>query len=377
LLNANPVLANQFTIQLPQRSFLAGQPRKQSGTADEQNPFLLLFPELRRASAPKWLKEGVRVTYRVESASVAQQQEASGSAGAGLAQYDLVALDQQAAVTAAHLFLDTGDGALIPATVMRFVGLPGAGEYWINPQVLDDAERVASDNLAVMRMPQQAGGKTYNSVRFVYQMDGAEYVWAFDRATGLLLFYRHAIGDDNSPHRQLTQITFVKQRQLKVPWRATAAPEWAVEGARLKYQGTYGVLIQGTDTVALPFEVTARVTRNEGRWTECQMDAVLQRQTPNKSVRVSGVAQLFDALWLPSEAIKRLKNGDVLDRDPTTGTEVRVSRRHGLVVITESGERHRTELIYDEEDGALIGIRQDTRNGAGTVQIDVKLVERR
>ncbi|MCL5999183.1 MAG: hypothetical protein M1546_24435, partial [Chloroflexi bacterium] len=189
LFATNPTSASLLTMQYPDQGFLSEQPRKQSGTADEQNPFLILFPELRRATAPAWLKEGVRVTYRFESASIAQKEGAEGSSGAGFAQYDLVALDRQAAVTSVRMYTDLGTGTLLPSMVLRFVDLPGAGEYWVNPKVLQDAESVANDNLAVVRMPQKAGGKTYQSVRFVYNTEGAEYVWAFDQSTGLLLFY--------------------------------------------------------------------------------------------------------------------------------------------------------------------------------------------
>ncbi|MCL5996889.1 MAG: hypothetical protein M1546_12665, partial [Chloroflexi bacterium] len=233
----------------------------------------------------------------------------------------------------------------------------------------------ANDNLAVVRMPQKAGGKTYQSVRFVYNTEGAEYVWAFDQSTGLLLFYRHAIGDDDDTHKQLTQITFVKQRQLKVPWRATAAPEWASEGSRMEYKGTYTLLLPGTNATSLPYTLTARVIRSEGRWTEFQVDAALQQQVPNKSVRASGVAQLFDGLWLPAEAIKKLKNGQVLDRDAVTGTEISVSRGRNTVSLTETGESHRVVLTYGG-DGVLTGIRQETQNGIATIQIELALVKR-
>jgi hypothetical protein len=235
---------------------------------------------------------------------------------------------------------------------------------------------VANDNLAVVRMSQNAGGKTYKSVRFVYKADGAEYVWVFDEASGLLLFYRHAIGGDDDRYRQLTQITLVRQRQLRLPWRAASVPDWVREGSRFTYRGTYSVLLPGAEATALPYELTAEVTRSENRWTEFQVDASLQRQTPNRSVRASGVLQPFDGLWLPAEALERLVDGQVLDRDPVTGTEIRVLRERGALSLAESGKGHHAVMTYDDRGGILTGLKEQIRNGAGTIQVDVALAKK-
>jgi hypothetical protein len=378
LLTSAPNSVEGYSFKSPGVGVNAVPPRKQSGVAaDEQSTFLILFPELRSAPAPNWLKEGVRLTYRVESANVAQKEGVKGSTGAGYAQYDLVALDKASAVTAVRFYTDLGNDTLLPSLVMRFVGLPGAGEYWLNPKVLPRAERVANDNLTVIHTPHRLGNKTYKAVRFQYTTDGAEYVWVFEEATGLLLFYRHAIGKDTDDTRQLTQITFVRQRQIKLPWRGTAPPDWAIEGAQLTYKGSYAVSIPGSPDTALPYRAVARVTQQEPRWTEFTLETKMQSAiATDRSVRATGVAQLFNGLWLPAEALDVLEDGQVLDRDPTTGAEIRVSRGNGAITLTEAGASYTTVLTYDEKDGVLLNMREETQNGVGTVRVDLALTAR-
>jgi len=340
------------------------------------NPFLQLFPDLRRASAPDWLREGVRVTYRVKSASIAQVAGEEGSAGAGYAQYDLVALDNQTAVSSLKLYLDTG-AAVVPSLVAPSLGIPGIGDYWIHPSALQTAERMANEELTVVHMPMTISGKTYQAVRFQYNTQGAEYVWMFDEASGLLLFYRHAIGTENDTHRQLTDATLVGRRQVRLPWRAESAPDWATAGSHLQYDGTYSVFTMGSLAASLPYAVSVEIKRVGAGWSEYEVSDYLYGRVNSTTRRVTGVAQIFDALWLPPEAVDTLRDGQVLDRDPITGAEVTVSRGgDGSITLTESGQAYRSALTYDERDGALVAVEQETTTGVATILIELQLSDR-
>jgi hypothetical protein len=247
LVAAKPVAAGQYGFQRPERGFLAQQPRKQSGVAaTDQNQFLILFPELRDMPAPAWLKEGARVTYPVDSATIAQQPDATGSSGAA-------------------------------------------------------------------------------------------YVWVFEESTGLLLMYRHDIG---------------------------------------KYNGTYSFQLPDSEPTPLPIQVTARVTNSSDRWTVFQMSSQMQSQLPDKSFRATGLTQLIDALWLPPEALSRIRNGQVLDRDPVTGAQITATRSNGAIVLTEKGRGYTTVVTYDSSDGTMVGMQQTMPTGPGTIQITVQLAGR-
>ena len=116
--------------------------------ADPSHPFLILFPELRTAAAPEWLREGTRVTYAVQSASFAANPDDPTPSGAGYLQYDLAALEGDAAYASLTFYLGDGSaGPVSPSFVTVAQGIPGAGDYWISPSVLARAEQVAGPEL--------------------------------------------------------------------------------------------------------------------------------------------------------------------------------------------------------------------------------------
>lgn len=378
LFGSQAMTMSQFTMQYPEEGFFKAPARKQIGTAAAtQNPFLTLFPELREMAAPTWLKEGTRVTYHMMSSTTVQKPKAGlkDSSGEGYNQYDLVALEDGAAVSSLSVFSHLGN-AILPLMVMRSVDLPGAGEYWINPDVLKEAERVASDDLAVYHTPYKLGNKTYNATRFEYKSDDAEYVWVFDEDSGLMLFYRNNIGSDDSDTRQVAIVTLVRQRQLKLPWRPSAKatiPAWAKVGARLNYDGAYKLILADGSSTPLTLNVVAQIVDRNQRWLDWQLKTTMQYQTPGTTNRAAGMVQPFNAYWLPAEAIKSLKNGQVIDRDPVTGAKITASRGQGVVSLTESNGSFNSVLTYDTKSGALVSAQQDTSSGAGTIRIELQL----
>jgi hypothetical protein len=344
------------------------------------NVFLVLFPELRDAPAPEWLRLGTRVTYRVESATIAQAAGEEGSTGAGYLQYDFVALDEQAAVSTVRLDLDGVNGnGVIPFMTLPSAGIPGAGDFWIAPTVLRDAERVASDKLEVLRGPADLEGHTYQAVRFEYRDEGVFFAWMFEEETGLLMLYREEIGTEADDKKLVTLMWLVGQRTLKLPWSGGALPEWAIQGARLNYTGSYvwGSPAAGVPDTTLPSSVSVDVARCGTSWCAVDLASKVQGQAQVRSTRMVGAAQIFDAFWLPPEALDALDDGQVLDRDPVTGARIRVARPgDGTIVLTEEAVAYAIALVYDERDGMLTAMYQETHNGVVVTVIDLRLAER-
>jgi hypothetical protein len=351
-------------------------PAQGGGAPEVGSAWTLLFPELGNAQAPGWLREGMRLTYYGQSATLAEAED-ERSGAAGYVQCDVVALDADAAVLSVKLYLGLGGGAVVPSFVLPSFGLPGAGDYWLAPEVLADAERVANDELTVVPdMPAQAMGRTTRAVRFEYRPPGAVYVWMFEAESGVLLFYRHAIGEEGAAQRQVADLTLVAQRQVALPWRGQSAPAWVVTGSALRYDGTYSALAMGAPAGSFPYTVLAEAQRRGARWTEHRLSAFLAGAPSGAMSRVTGVAQLTDALWLPPEALGALRDGQVLDRDPMTGAQVEVSRPgDGTLVLTEWGAAYYTALGYDEGTGVLVSTEQEVRSGAATTRISLRLTE--
>jgi len=350
---------------VPRDAGATGQP----GTVVEsESPLVYLYPELRQAAAPVWLREGVRVTYYAQGASVAQTPNEKSTAWAGLIQYDLVALDAKAAVTSAKFYLMGSNNVVTPSFVVSSLGIPGVGDYWVDPKVLQTAERVTSAELAIVHMPTTISGKNYRAVRFQYNPAGAEYVWMYEEGSGILLFYRHAIGRDTDARKLLADITLINQRQLSLPWQAASVPAWVAAGARLRYEGSYTPLVMGSPATSFSYAASVEIVRSYPRWCEYVVTDYLAGRMNTTAKRISGVAQFSDALWLPREALQALREGQVLDRDPVTGAEITVSRSvQGALLLTESGSAYRVALTYGS-DGALLSLEQEINTGiAGSV----------
>lgn len=350
------------------------QPAEPAAADQVGNPFVYLFPELAQAAAPDWLDEGVRVTYYGQSANITQVPWEESSGSAGYLQCDLIALDEEAAVSSIKFLVDLGQSTLIPTVVLPGLGLPGAGDYWLHPDALERAEGVAGDDLVVIRGPAEIAGETYQAVRFEYRTEEALYVWMFDQASGVLLFYRHEIQTAGDTHKQLTDLTLVQQRQLQLPWQARSGPAWVDEVNALQYEGEITSYVMGSPAGSVPYEVVAETAHNRPRWSAYLFSDYLDGRKNSTTWRLTGVAQPFDALWLSPEALDALEDGQVLDRDPVTEAEISVARRRdGTIVLAESNRAYRTDLIYGGDDGLLYALIQEIHNGASTTVVELEL----
>jgi hypothetical protein len=339
----------------------------------DDNALLTLFPELRTAPAPAWLAEGVRVTYYIQSAGPIAGPDEATSYGAGFIQYDLVAVQARSVRAAWKFYLNGSGGAITPSGAGVSRGIPGAGEYWVQPAVLQDAERVANDELAVVHMPTTISGRDYQAVRFDYRPAGATFVWVFDAASGILLFYRHTIGPEDNPG-QTAQMILQARRKLNVPWRGGSAPAWA-KGSTLEFEGEVRVLTFGSPTATFPLSVEAEPQGGTTRYVEYGVSQYTSGQLSNRTDRITGAGQLFDGFWLPPETLRTAMRRAVLDTDPVTGSRVTAAGAGGSVVLTESGPAYSTVLTYDSRTGALVSLEQETNAGAITTHTSLRLTD--
>jgi len=342
--------------------------------APQLHPMLRLRPELATSRAPGWLREGTRVVYQVMSATVVQDPNDTGSSGAGLLQYDLVAMDRSSAVSSVKFLLDPGTGGYTPSFVSYSLGVPGSGDYWVHPDSLKDAEALASDELTVGRVQTEAARGTYDAVRFEYRPQDAEYIWMFDEASGLLLFYRHSI-ELGGGKRQMSSLNLVSVRQLDVPWAGATAPEWARPGATFAYSGSYTVTIPGVGPTSLAYAVQFEVRLAQERWWLCDVSQATAGAASTQSQRLSGASQLADALWIPPDGLQALRRGQVLDSDPTTGIEIVVAQvARDTVVLAETGSLHQASLVYDTREGILIGSEFESYSQTATTHTSLQLI---
>ncbi|MFZ1770450.1 MAG: hypothetical protein WAU00_14695 [Caldilinea sp.] len=352
----------------------AATPPAQTFGGDPLNAFPLLFPELLTMPAPAWVREGQRISYYVQSATIAQQEGEEGASGAGYLQHDIVALDGAFAVVASSLYLNTGAG-VTPAGVFGASFLPGVSDFWLNPAVLKHAEDVANDELVVVHMPTTIAEQEYDAVRFEYHTEDGVTISMFDTETGLLVYFRHTVGADAAATRQSSEIYLLGRRQLRIPWRGTKAPTWVKQGAMLEYEGTRSVFVAGSPSGQFAESASASIKLAQGRWSAFRLTSFLGGAVTGASDRVTGANQVADALWLPVEALKNSVRAGTLDRDPVTGVTIAYVRNADRsITIRGEGSLFRIDNTYDRRTGKLITARVEVQTGLAVQVTELYLV---
>lgn len=364
------------TVSLPMPNPARGAPLFQdmpvpSGDAAR---FVQLFPELRTLPAPDWLAEGVRFTYALQSANV------NAAAGAGFAggylQHTVVAVDTKSVAVMSQFYLENTNGALTPAPSAPTLALPAAGDLWLNPAVLVNAERVAHDELIVVRNQRtDEAGNAHDTVRFQSTRATMEEVWEFDEQSGVLIFFRMRYGDPEEP-TQLAQMLLVNQRQLRLPWQGSRIPTWVKVSNKLQYTGRFTSLIADGTTTTLPYDLSVVTVQRDKRWSIAHLAAFSNGVSAGEQVTISGVGQLFGGLWLPREALRANPTRTRLDREPVTGAEITWQRgADRAIILTERGDAFETVLVYDSRSGVLLAYQQTIHLPVVTTTVALAIVE--
>ena len=330
------------------------------------NPFLLLYPDLRQAPAPAWLRPGLRVSYNFAFATFAQDLDDPTPSGSALLQYDVIAQDRRGVVVIPTSYSTQIQGQ--PPTALGYqVGLPGLGDFWFAPEVLAEAEAAAYEQFAVNRLAVEVEGESYDVVRMQSNTEGGEEVWEFEAATGLLVFHRQALYDAGGNQTSGSILTLLDSREVKLPWRFGSVPPWVKTGVEIDLQGSQMMDLGGPPYVSLPMAANLRVTKAGALWSEHRQTLWLNNRQIGRNVGATGVAQLFGGLWLPPEALGALKAGALLDRDAITGFVTRVETASAREIsISSQSSSVLTRCTYDARTGKLTGYYQEAHMLAGT-----------
>ena len=230
--------------------------------------------------------------------------------------------------------------------------------------MLTRAESVANANLAVVRTTRNVNGQTVPSVRFQSSLNGAEAVWEFDAATGLLLFYRRSTPNPNTGTTLLEQSTFVNLRTLPLPWTPDQAPNWVRPNVKMNYSGTQSNTIPGAGTIPSSYALATTIAQATPTWSTTNGSTFLNGAGTGDFSLVTGVGLRFGGYWLPRAATQAQipTTETIIDSDPVTGVETMLSRApNGGIVLRETdlqGGAFETILLYDPVLGSLDEFQQ-------------------
>ena len=123
----------------------------------------------------------------------------------------------------------------------------------------------------------------------------------------------------------------------------------------MKFGGSLGQLAE---------QASVDVAMAEARWSACRVRSSTAGMANGAVDRVTGVAQLSGALWLPAEALRAVVRRPQLDRDPITGVVTTYARNADRsITLTERGELFRIDNTYDGRSGALVATRIEVQTG--------------
>lgn len=380
----------------------------------DQGPASLALPTLLQSAPPPWVQTGLRLTYHIETATIAgtgqewkpdengawetpdhqrwTPGERRSGAAEGFMQFDVTAAGSSTTAILGSFYLVPRMGA-VPQLSFQYpvVGLPGnAGGLWVNPTDLKQMKERNTPSFKVLRMPYRIGGTTRPSVWIHSSTSKGYQVYVYDEATGVLLHDASSVAGDpskvigqgevsNTPSTILADGTLVGQRVLALPWLGENAADWATRAAPMAYSGTTLVPTSGGSPLVLRQELSVKPSARGQGWVV--FDALLKTSnsvgmppTTTPSQTVSGLGQ-FGSAWLPPAALAKLERGQKLDSDPVTGVAVTVTDvKSGQVILTASSAAQTTRWGYDLRSGLLNFIEKEDHNVFAPITTRMTLV---
>ncbi|HWQ19425.1 MAG TPA: hypothetical protein VN455_06565 [Methanotrichaceae archaeon] len=368
----------------------SGAPTLPSGS---ENPMPMRYPDLNSAPAPQWVTEGLRATYDMlastsdfEGKAGEKTDVGSGSAGNGMVQIDVVAMENGLAATSTESYAPDLYGGMRKVNSYGSVAPVGIGDFWANPQVLQKIPEGSADDLTVLRIPFSIEGKNFQAIRFDFKSGTFEMAVVYDQYSGLLLYHTsdYSTEGEGDPGMVRTSgnhaiLQLRNLRRLEIPWKDGSLPSWLAQGQTWGYQGQSVTQFQGTTPMASALASKVTVQEVHERFARLREDPYTQS---------SAAATYFDVVcspsrlmgdFVPPEALSAATG--IVDTDPDTGMQVSVARsgQDGIVLERTNQVDFREDLAYDST-GKLSQIEQHylerslTSNFGGEKVITMQLV---
>ncbi len=377
------------------------------------HPLLAGMPGARNTPAPAWVRPGARISYYSASAatyhaggrvslvpdpggdwsdangnSYKESAIPSGTGGAGYTQIDVVAVRRDAVLCEMRSYILV-NGLQGPTKLGRVTPVrvhPSGCDFWIQPALLKRWVGTNTGGVSIQRLNYKVEGRTFDALYINTKVQGGTVSYAYDAATGVLLSY-NASSRAQRPGMALNRSgmnsgtlsrtygrniaihRFRGLRQVDLPWKAAPAPKWTRRFQGASYRGAITTAMPGMPPLRLPLSSTVQVRRRLGDWVECEVVARMHPGDPNfpvlpsRAVKIQAPGQV-GGLWMAPSAMRQLRKGQILDRDPVTGGIIGVLDRgrgpqgRPVVVIRESGQTDPWDYTYDARTGMLLSFRK-------------------
>jgi hypothetical protein len=244
------------------------------------------------------------------------------------------------------------------------------GEYWISPGKLVESKEGTGGGVTTVRLDYPLNGKTYKAIRFTTGTGTATQQYTYDTESGVLLVW----GSDTTLRdgsRSMANTQLLGIRQVALPWIAQTVTTNLFPQKRVDWRGTYSVAVDGAYTATYRLAQQWDVTRSDALAVQARVTTQLDfgdGRAPQSSSKDEVFA--VSAVWIDPAILARLRPGQVLDSDPTTGIKTSVTAvQNGAVVITEVGAIHSQASRFDLRTGLLAATQLQQRNSPGLTTV--------
>lgn len=375
-------------------------------------------PDQQAAALPAFLQPGARITFHVGDSVIPgvrsklvqdengrwvdpatgkrySDNETRGSGGVAFYQVDILHASPNfiAADGRSYLISDQQNNISSPSGAQAVMGDGGTlADIWIHPARLAQIPNNNDPSNRVSRIQYTTGNQTFDAISLA--STGADHfsVEIYDLESGLLLSRGTSntgagvtqMGPNNTPipgggSTAISHARFVGIRQISLPWAAEPAPDWAVQGRQIDYQGQVRVLTGNTGLPPLPGQPVTISYQLQQAGQGCVSAASYTRFDNGQGIPPSEVngqrcfgSAMVGGLWLAPQIIGQLQEGQVIDEDPITRRRTTFAgMRGGLAVIAEQGPIDLVEYAYNPQDGMLTG----SRNTEQMLHIGQRIIE--
>jgi hypothetical protein len=319
-------------------------------------------------AAPDWVKPGYRLTYKVHVRN--PEDEKTGGAGISMVLVDVIENEpasNKCVVAARTVLIFTLYGQQFDPALITTSAVDGmSNDYWCTPAAF---ERVKADaktkGVTVIEGPVQIDNTTYQCLVFIHKAADHENSVYIDKQSGAVvqvMVSRKVKGKMEGVY--LSQL--VARRARPMFENALAAPNWVGTTQRLRFTGTRTTVMDGAPPIQNQLTVTFNLQKMIGQAAEYKVDVTDNGMAGNNSssVVLHQAPTAIGGAWLSPTLLQSMREGQVIDQDPTLNSTVKVSRiwqmpdGRSVVTIAEEMAGFTSTSDYDRNAGTLLQTRQ-------------------
>ncbi|NJN14751.1 MAG: hypothetical protein HC813_03855 [Planctomycetes bacterium] len=351
--------------------------------AEGPHPFGAHAGEAARLPAPDWMKEGTRIHWKTLTGSIPQQvpdpktgqMTTVAPAGAGVTTADIVSLVGNTAGISVRTYVKSQfmyGGEALSAPIEMGLVLPAAhgNEYWVHPSILKKTfESLGKEGpWTGLHGPYEWEGRKVAAYQFTTgggKADIHRTSLVYDEKTGILLF--GLVSQRKSVQEQFYALLiheFLALRDRQLPWAEGRPPGWLARIAAYEYRGSIVYEMEGMPPTPIGLRSTLTPDSVGTNYITYKLKTQLEVSGPPgmedpPSKLISGPTQV-GGLWLPPLEIRKLRAGQVCDRDPTLESTLVVQHVGGtqygrnVVTLREDAPGYTIFLDYEIETGMLL-----------------------